>query len=239
MPLSPLARGRLLLALTPFVPLVAALPWGGWILALLAPVTVYGWFRRRVAAGDYPGAWRLGVAWAALLSLGVILLVILLPEPARGILHGEPYRREMFGWIETGLGRENEPAAFIPQHMLHLGVFIVLTWISAGYLGLALGAALVAYMSYFVGSYAAASDHLLVGSIASWVPWSVLRVAAFVLIGAVFARPLLVRKVWPFGKREGLLLALAATGIAGDLVIKTLLAPTYGLFLRQLAGGGL
>jgi hypothetical protein len=237
--LSPLARGRLLLALTPLVPLVAALPGGGWLLPLAAPLTVYGWFRRRVAAGDYPGAWRLGVAWAALLSLGVILMVILWPEAARGILHGEPYRREMFAWIETGVGRENEPAAFIPQHLLHLGAFILLTWISGGYVGLALGAALVAYMSYFVGSYAVESGHLLAGSLAAWVPWSVLRVAAFVLVGAVFARPLLVRRIWPFGRQEGLLLALAASGIAGDLVIKALVAPTYGLFLRQLAGGGL
>lgn len=237
--LTPLARGRLLLALTPLVPLVAALPGGGWLLPLAAPLTVYGWFRRRVAAGDYPGAWRLGVAWAALLSLGVILLVILWPEAARGVLHGEPYRREMFAWIETGVGRENEPAAFIPQHLLHLGAFVLLTWISGGYLGLALGAALVGYMSYFVGSYAVASDHLLAGSLAAWVPWSVLRVAAFVLVGAVFARPLLVRRVWPFGRQEALLLALAASGIAGDLVIKALVAPTYGLFLRQLAGGGL
>ena len=186
-----------------------------------------------------PPHMRARVCLTALLSLGVILIVILWPEAARGVLHGEPYRREMFAWIETGVGRENAPAAFVPQHLLHLGAFILLTWISGGYLGLALGAALVAYMSYFVGSYAVASDHLLAGSLAAWVPWSVLRVAAFVLVGAVFARPLLVRRVWPFGRQEAMLLALAASGIAGDLLIKALVAPTYGLFLRQLAGGGL
>lgn len=238
--LTPLARGRLLLAATPLVPLLAVVPGGGWLLPLAAPLTVYGWFRRRVVAGDYPGAWRLGLAWAALLSLGVIALTELLPEAAaRGIVHGEAYRTEMFQWIATGLGRENDPRAFVPQHLLHLGLFILLTWISGGYLGLALGAALVGYMSYFVGSYAAASGHLLAGALAAWVPWSVLRVAAFVLIGAVLARPLLVRRRWPFGRREGMLLALAATGILGDLVVKALLAPTYGLFLRQLAGGAM
>jgi len=239
-PLSPLVRGGLLLAVTPLVPLLAAVPGGGWLLPLVAPLTVYGWFRRRVIAGDYPGAWRLGLLWAALLSLGVIALVMVLPEAAaRGILHGEAYRTEMFGWIETGLGRENDPAAFVPQHLLHLGLFLVLTWVSGGYLGLGLGASLVGYMSYFVGSYAVASGHPLAGALAAWVPWSVLRVAAFVLIGAVFARPLLVRRAWPFERREGMLLALAATGILGDIVIKALLAPTYGLFLRQLAGGSL
>lgn len=238
--LSPLARGRLLLAATVLVPLLAVVPGGGWLLPLVAPLTVYGWFRRRVQAGDYPGAWRLGVAWAALLSLGVILLVMLLPAAAAaGVLHGEAYRVEMFQWVETGVGRENEPAAFIPQHLLHLGLFVLLTWASGGYLGLALGAALVAYMSYFVGSYAVAAGHPLAGALAAWVPWSVLRVAAFVLIGTVLARPLLVRRIWPFGRREAALLALAATGIVGDIVVKGLLAPTYGLFLRQLAGGGL
>lgn len=236
--LSPLARGRLLLAATVLVPLVAALPLGGWLLPLVAPLTLYGWFRRRVAAGDYPGAWRLGMAWAALLSLGVILLVMLLPAVAAGgILHGEAYRTEMFQWIETGVGRENEPAAFIPQHLLHLGLFVLLTWASGGYLGLALGAALVAYMSFFVGSYAVEAGQPVLGALAAWVPWSVLRVAAFVLVGSVFARPLLVRRIWPFERREAALLALAATGILGDIVIKGLLAPSYGLFLRQLAGG--
>jgi hypothetical protein len=173
------------------------------------------------------------MAWAGLLSLGVILLVVLWPEAAqRGIVHGEAYRQEMFRWVEAGFGAENRPAEFIPQHLLHLVAFVALTWASGGYLGLALGALLVAYMSYFVGSFAVAADSLVLGSVVAWVPWSVLRVAAFVLLGVVFARPLLVRRAWPFGRRELLLLALAATGILGDLLLKALAAPQYGLFLR-------
>jgi len=112
---------------------------------------------------------------------------------------------------------------------------VVLTWATGGYLGLALGAALVAYMSYFVGSYAAASGHPFLGSAAAWVPWSVLRVCAFVLLGALFSRPLLVRRVWPFGSREYRLMALALSGILADIVIKALCAPAYGVFLRQMA----
>jgi len=227
--------GRLLLLATPFVALLAALPGGGWLLPLVAPLTVYVWFARRVRFGDYLGAWTLGMAWAGLLSLGVIVLVLLWPEAARGVLYGEPYREEMFGWIRTGEGREVTPAEFVPQHLLHLGVFIVLCWASGGYLGLALGAALVAYMSYFVGGYAAAAGSPLVGPVVAWVPWSVLRVAAFVLVGSVLARPLLLRRPWPFERREAMLLALAATGIVGDLLIKTLAAPAYGEFLRGFA----
>lgn len=224
------------LLLTPFLPLLAAVPGGRWALPLVAPLTLWFAFRERVINGDYYRAWVLGIVWAWLLSLGVIVLVFWLPDAARaGILNGEPYRQEMFAWIATGIGQENDPGAFIPQHLLHLAVFLVLTWASGGYLGLALGAALVAYMSYFVGSYAAASGHPFLGSVAAWVPWSVIRVCAFVLFGTLFSRPLLVRQLWPFGRREYRLMGLASSGIIADLLIKSLFAPAYGQFLRQMA----
>lgn len=234
-------RARLLLAATPLVPLLALIPGGRWLLPLVAPLTLYQWFARRVRFGDYFGAWKLGMLWAGLLSLGVIALTYLWPGSAGdGILFGEPYRAEMFGWIETGVGKENTPSAFIPEHLLHLGVFVLLTWASGGYLGLALGAALVAYMSYFVGSYGAAGEPFsaqwFLGPVVAWVPWSVLRVAAFVLLGTLFTRPLLSRRLWPFERQEAILFTLALSGILGDILLKSFTAPQYGLFLRQLAG---
>jgi hypothetical protein len=222
--------------LTPLLPLLAALPGGRWALPLLAPLTLYPAFAARVRARDYLGAWSLGIAWAMLLSLGVILLVVWMPEAARaGILHGEAYRREMFAWVATGDAPENHPAVFIPQHLLHLGLFLLLTWISGGYLGLAMGAVLVDFMSYFVASFAVASGHPALGAVAAWVPWSVLRVAAFVLLGALFSRPLLVRRAWPFTRLDYQLMTLAACGLLADILIKAALAPAYGRFLRQMA----
>jgi hypothetical protein len=227
----------ILLLLTPLTVLLALIPAiGGWALGLLAPLTLYPFFIQRVRERDYAGAWRLGILWAVLLSAGVILLVFLFPEgAARGILRGETYRQEMFGWIATGEGKENDWHRFLPEHLLHLAVFIVVCWASGGYLGLVLGAILTAYMSYFVGSYAAASGHPFLGSVAAWVPWSVIRVCAFVLFGAVFARPLLTRRVWPFERLEFRLMAVAAAGILTDIVMKILIARPYGLFLRQMA----
>ncbi len=226
-----------LLPLTLFLPLLTAMPGGRWVLPLVAPLTLWPIFRERVRSRDYLGAWTLGMAWALLLSAGVILLVLWWPEAARaGILHGEDYRREMFGWISTGVAPENSPRLFIPQHLLHLGAFLLLTWMSGGYLGLVLGALLVGYMSYFVGSYAAASGHPLLGSLLAWVPWSVVRVCAFVLLGALFARPLLERRVWPFERWEVRLMLLALAGILVDILVKSFFAPSYGVFLRQLGG---
>jgi hypothetical protein len=224
------------LLLTPLVVLLAAVPGGRWALPLVAPLTVYRPFAERVVRRDYLGAWQLGLAWAALLSLGVIALTLLRPDWAReGILNGEAYRQEMFRWVATGEARENDWRAFLPLHLAHLALFLLLTWVSAGYLGLVLGAALTAYMSYFVGSFAAASGHPVLGSLAAWVPWSVLRVMAFVLLGALFSRPLLVRRAWPFERLEGRLMALAASGLLADVLIKAFAAPAYGLFLRQMA----
>jgi hypothetical protein len=225
------------LALTPLLPLVAAIPAAGrWALPLVAPLTVYPAFAARVRRGDDEGAWLLGLAWAVLLSAGVIALAELWPQAAAaGILRGEPYRQEMFGWIATGAAPENDWRQFLPVHLAHLGLFLLLTWVSAGYLGLVLGAALVGYMSYFVGRFAVASGHPLLGAVAAWVPWSVLRVLAFVLLGSLFARPLLVRRPWPFGRREIRLMALALAGLVADVLLKLALAPTYGLLLRQMA----
>jgi hypothetical protein len=90
-------------------------------------------------------------------------------------------------------------------------------------------------MSYFVGCFALASGHPVLGAAAAWVPWAVLRVFAFVLLGALFARPLLVRRAWPFTRLEYRLMALAAAGLVADVLVKATLAPTYGLWLRQMA----
>jgi hypothetical protein len=227
-----------LLPLTLFLPLLASVPGGSWVFPLVAPLTLWPAFRERVQGRDYLGAWSLGMAWAVLLSAGVILLVLWWPEAARGsVLHGEAYRQEMIGgWIRTGVAPENSPRLFIPQHLLHLGVFLLLTWASGGYLGLVLGAFLVAYMSYFVGSYAAASGHPVVGAVLAWVPWSVVRVCAFVLLGALFSRPLLARRVWPFERWEIRLITLAFAGLLVDILVKSFFAPSYGLFLRQFGG---
>ena len=225
-----------LLVLTPLLPLLGLLPGGRFLLPLVAPLTLYPDFVGRVRRRDYLGAWSRGLVWALLLSAGVIALVHFLPGAAgEAIWNGEPYRKEMFGWIATGAAPENDWRQFLPVHLEHLALFLLLTWVSGGYLGLSLGAALVGYMSYFVGCFALASGHPVTGAVVAWVPWSVLRVVAFVLLGAVFSRPLLIRRPWPFTRREVRLMGLAAAGLVADVLIKATLAPTYGLWLRHMA----
>jgi hypothetical protein len=210
-------------------------PGGRWLWPLIAPLTLWSRFAPAVRARRYRTALGAGLLWAGLLSAGVVAWTEAAPRTAgRAIVHGEPYRVEMFGWIETGAGKENEPARFLPEHALHLGAFVVLTLVSGGYLGLVLGAGLTGYMSYFVGAFALSAGLPVAGALAAWVPWSVVRVVSFVALGCVLARPALVREAPRFERRERIWLLAAAAGIASDLTLKSLAAPAYGRFLRAL-----
>ncbi len=177
-----------------------------------------------------------GVAWAVLLSAGVVVVSQVAPEAAGArIVHGAAYRDEMFSWIETGLGREGEWRSFVPQHALHLAAFVALVLVSRGYLGLVLGALLLAYMNYFVASFAAASGQPWLGVLQAWFPWSVARVLAFIALGVVLSVRPRTTAATPAGRR---LLALAAIGLLTDLLLKAWLAPAWGLWLRSLAAPG-
>jgi len=224
--------------LTPLMLAFGALPGGRWILPVVLPLTIYPRFAHLVREGDTIAAWKLGLLWAGLLSAGVIGWVALNPFlAANGIWHGEPYREEMFGWITTGLAPENDWRQFLPVHALHLGLFLALSWVSGGYLGLVLGAALIDYMSFFVGSFAMASRWPWLAVVVAWVPWSVVRVLSFILLGVLCSRPVLQRRMWPFGPAEKRLVAIAASGIVADLLIKWLCARGYGHFLATLLAG--
>jgi hypothetical protein len=223
------------------VPLTFALPWvaawlpaGRWWLPVALVAVVYPEFRRRVARAEVAAAWRWAMVWAAVLSASVILLTCTAPDRAAStILHGAAYRDELFGWMRTGVGKEGSPALFLPEHALHLVAFIVLCWVSGGLLGLLLGALLTAYMSFFVGSLAAAPGAPWWAVLVAWFPWSISRVMAFVLLGVLFARPLLVRRAAPWTARDRAWFAVAAAGIALDLLLKTCLAPAYGAWFAR------
>jgi hypothetical protein len=216
------------LALSPLCALLFLLPRGGWIFAFAAPLALWPTFASAIRADRDGAAFRAAVAWAVLLSAGVLLFVRADPETAATtIVRGESYRSEMFRWIETGQGREGSWRLFLPEHALHLAAFALLALLSGGYLGLALGAALLAYMNYFVASVVATSGGGFVALAGSWFPWSIARVLAFIAFGVLLARPVLRRAVWPFERRHRRWLALASLGIATDLLLKTLFAEEF------------
>lgn len=225
---------RLLLA-TPLMALLLFLPFGGWALAALAPLTLWPAFQRAVSEDRDFDAWRSAVLWAILLSIGVLAFAWFFPQLAgSNVVRGAAYREEMFAWIATGEGKEGSWRLFLPEHALHLALFSLLSLASGGYVGLALGAGLLAYMNYFVASVMAASGSPLSALTAAWFPWSVARVLAFIAIGVLLARPLLRRGHLIFTRRHRTWLLWAAGGIAADILLKVALAATFRVRLAAL-----
>jgi hypothetical protein len=218
--------------------LLAASPAAGRIaLPVLATLAVYPVFARCVSEGRRAAAITAALLWAASLSASLITHTARDPAAAgAGVVMGPPYRDEMFAFIASGQGRESDPARFVPQHLLHAGIFAVVTLASGGLFGLLMGAVLVGYMSYYVGALAS-GPHPMTAGLLGWPPYAIVRVVAFVILGAVLARPLLVRLR---GRPERLcaepadrrLLGVALALLLVDIVLKATFAPAWSEILR-------
>ena len=207
-----------------------------WLLPLLQVLPAYPLMVR-----DLKGE-RLGIAvlrmllWAALIGVTVEMLALWSPTLGEvSIFHGAAYRDEMLGWIRTGLGKESSPLRFLPEHAFHLGLFVLLSLVSGGFLALLLGAVLMNYMSFYVGSLLGIARVPSVVLLYGWPPWALLRVVAFVMLGVVLSGPLLKRLGWaPFAREKTRVWLLAAgVGLVLDVTLKIMLAPHWSERLRS------
>jgi hypothetical protein len=184
-----------------------------------------------------PRAFAAMLFWALCTGVITTWAVVNFPTMAKAsIFHGSAYQQEMFHWIRTGEGAEGNPGKFVPQHLLHFIIFCILSALTAGFLALLMGCFLMNYMSYYVGSLIASSSDPMLATIMGWHPWSVIRVASFVIIGVILAEPTIckiVKRDYNYSEIRPWFWA-AITGIALDIVIKALLAPWWGLTLRKL-----
>jgi len=178
-------------------------------------------------------------AWAA--TMGVAATALSYLDPAgtgRLFIHADAYRHEMFLWVQTGIGAESNPAQFGPSHALHAAVFCALSWVSGSVLSMPMGAVLMNYMGHFVGALASTSRHPLPTVILGWLPWSLVRIASFIVLGVVLGGPVLSR-VGGFQYRLGAhrrLLLLALAGLLVDAAVKAALAPAWAVMLRRIVG---
>ncbi|MGE0455458.1 MAG: hypothetical protein AB7O37_14860 [Vicinamibacteria bacterium] len=209
-----------------------------WLLPILNTAPAYVLMLRRLRRGDRRGAVRLMLAWAvALAVIGTVFFALWPSDPGPIVLAGPAYREEMFRWIATGLGSEGDPRLFLPQHVAHLAGFVALSLATASSLSILLGAVLMNYMDYYVASLARAGAPAWAALFLGWQPWAICRVAAFCTLGVVLAEPLLAalgRCARPSLRDLRPWLAAAAAGILADWVLKALLAPMWGLWLRAL-----
>jgi len=210
------------------LPLLNALP--AW--ALMAALLLQG--RRRAAVVAM-------LSWAAAMAVAGTASFACWPRAVDAVvIHGPAYRDEMFAWIRTGAGTESTPSRFIPQHATHLALFVAASLATASVASIAMGAVLMNYMSFYVASLSRAGTPAWAVVFLGWQPWALCRVAAFAMLGAVLAEPLLLR----VGRRPyaGLraarpYLQAAAILLLADVAIKAALAPRWGEMLRRVLPG--
>jgi hypothetical protein len=175
------------------------------------------------------GAWCVGSTLAA-----VYVFVGRPREADERVIRARTYRATMLAWLETGRGPEARVGATVVQHARELIWYGAAAVISANFLSLVMGAILLNYMNAYVATLLRAATRTGRVLLLAWNVWSVVRVAAYVLLGAAAAAPVI--RMMGFAADPAAIRLLAGFGAAGcvlDLVLKLVLSPPCG---RALAG---
>jgi len=178
--------------------------------------------------------------WALWMAIAATALIAADPwgNASAVVIHGADYAAEMQRWVATGIGCESTPSCFVPQQLFHAALFSVLALATASVAALTMGSILMNYMSFYVASVASASARPMLTAVLGWHPWAIVRIISFVILGVILAEPLLCR----LGKRPAMAgrlpwILVAVGGLAADILIKTLLAPTWSELLRRIVAG--
>ena len=189
--------------------------------------------------GDVDEAIVRMLVWAAALGICATTASYLAPTKMSHLfLHGDAYRKEMFLFVLTGQGAEGNIREFLPQHAGHAVLFSALALASGSLLAMPLGAVLMNYMAFYVGVLGAASRKPIAAMVLAWVPWAIIRIASFTMLGVVLAGPLLARG-FGFSYRlrdQRRWLGWALAGLVIDVLLKWALAPSWRGLIRSAAG---
>ena len=194
----------------------------GWAAFLLAwDVVGPAWAAASV------GAWVVGTT-----SASVYVFLGHPRETDERVIRAAPYRASMLAWLETGSGPEKRPAATAASHLREAIWYTAAAIATANLASLAMGAILLNEMNAYVTTLLRAAKRTGTVLLLAWNVWSVVRVGAYVLIGAAAAAPLLRLSGWHVDAAAVRALALAgAVGVVVDLVLKLALSRPCGRLL--------
>lgn len=184
-------------------------------------------------------AWRMAgplvaalavAAWALGSSVSGIWVIRQWPDEAdRRLLGASRYRAEMLAWLRTGRGPESRPLATARSHLVELLIYVAAALASANLLSIVMGALLLNRMNAWVATLLAAARRPWTVRLLAWNVWSLVRVAAYIMLGSACAAPLASLTGFP-ARNESvtLLLLLGGAGVVLDLVLKLALSRPCG-----------
>ncbi len=203
------------------------------VLPILLALPFYPAWIHRVRRGALGGALCAGIAWAIAASVVTIAIFRRTGDEYAGLAWNTiGYRQEMLQWIATGIGQEGDPSLYLPQHALHFAAFAAASLVSVGFLGLVLGAALLAYMNFYVAALferAAAAGHATTIAAFGWPAYAMVRVVGYVTVGSALAAVALnvVGRAGISWRTVVRFLAVGLGLVVLDCVLKWRLAPWY------------
>jgi hypothetical protein len=196
----------------------------GWIAFLIA------WsFLGAFWATACVGAWSVGSTLAS--------VYVFLGKPRETdvrVIRATEYRATMLEWLSTGRGPEAHPAGTAVQHLRELIWYVAAATASANLLSLVMGAILLNYMNAYVATLLRAANRTGRALLLAWNVWSVVRVAAYVAIGAAAGAPVL--RLMGYRVDSVAVRSLAVVGAGGvvlDLVLKLMLSRPCGRALAS------
>jgi len=212
-----------------------------WLFPVLSGALIYPVFFMCIVAGESRLALGTMLLWCVLMSVLVIGATLLFPQRSQQvILSGGKYvQQEMTPWIAGEVAKEGDIRLFLPDHLLHFAVFVILSLVSGGLFSLVMGAYLLNYMNYYVGWLIGHAAHPWWAVVIGWSPWSVLRVVGYILV-AIGLSDIPVSRLFhrPVDRRVIKCYAVTGCSLAVlDIICKSLLAPVWASLLREVLGG--
>ena len=171
--------------------------------------------------------------WTFILS--VIVLWFSIKDASRMmplIWRSREYTESMMRWIDTGELPEGPPVRVLLFHLKQMTIYCVLAALSANFLALVLGAALLNYMNFYVAMFVRRTGSKSSAVLVAWNPWSVIRVLGFLYLGIVVSTPALWLLI-PVPWRLSLLLLIPGIAcVLLDVVLKIALSRTWSSRLQ-------
>jgi hypothetical protein len=207
----------------------------GWRLGRLALPLVQGalgWLAFLLAWRIVGASWAAASvgAWAVGTTAASVHVFLGNPrETDERVFQAAPYRASMLAWLESGRGPETRPLETVGKHLREAIVYTAAALATANYASLAMGAVLLNEMNAYVATLLRAAERMGRVLLLGWNLWSVVRVAAYVLIGAAAAAPLLrLTGAQADVQATRILAAYGAIGLVVDLVLKLALSRPCG-----------
>jgi hypothetical protein len=152
---------------------------------------------------------------------------------AKLIFRSETYTENMFRWIETGILPEGNSNQVIRTHIQQTLTYCVLAFVTGNFVSLIFGCMLLNYMNFYVSQLAARSKSWK-AFVFGWNPWSILRVLAFLWLGAVLGLPLVSYMQKMNVEFQFMWLMPGIIGVIVDLILKLTISDRYRTRLGRL-----